>query len=115
MFAAWSSGLMSCLASNSCADDGPAKLSFSLPINLTHYWGVQGKKFKAGLRVNAVTAPMVASSGSKPLGQAHTNSKGSRAASRTQECTMLLPSPTYTTCMDVPLRVRCMIFVTEEH
>ena len=45
--------------------------------------------------------PVVASSGSKPFGQAHTKSKGRRPASRTQLCTMLLPSPTYTTCAGI--------------
>ena len=45
-----------------------------------------------------LTSATVASSGSKPLGQAHTNSKGNLAANRIQECTILLPSPTYTTC-----------------
>ena len=46
----------------------------------------------------SLASSMVAGSGSKPLGQAHTNSKSNLAARRIQECTMLLPSPTYTTC-----------------
>ena len=45
----------------------------------------------------ALASSTVAASGSKPSGQAHTNSKSNLAASRIQECTMLLPSPTYVT------------------
>ena len=46
----------------------------------------------------ASTSCMVAASGSYPSGQAHTTSTSSLAARRSQECVMLLPSPTYTTC-----------------
>lgn len=43
---------------------------------------------------------IVAASGSKPFGHAQTNSKLNLAANLIQECTMLLPSPTYTTCSE---------------
>ena len=62
----------------------------------------------ASWEMTAVPAPdsftscMVAASGSKPSGQAQTNSKGRRAANRSQECVMLFPSPTYTICKQHP-------------
>ena len=47
-----------------------------------------------------LASSMVAASGSNPFGQAQTNSKLNLAANLTHEWTMLLPSPTYTTCKD---------------
>lgn len=40
----------------------------------------------------------VSLSGSNPFGHAQTKWKGTTEANRSHECTMLFPSPTYTTC-----------------